>query len=257
MKKLDFEYQMDLSFSEKITEQRFQLKCLPQENSYQRVLDLKYSVSPVDSYFLQKDGYGNQIIVGNSMAKHQNFHFDIHGQVEIDFKQGYTESCHPMYNFMTALTKYSDDMAFLIPEEADFEKFFIQLTSNIYYSIKYQPNVTNNGTTAAQAIQLKKGVCQDFSHVFIAICHHLKYPARYVAGMLIGEGATHAWVEVYHDGKWYGYDPTNNRQINDNYIVLSKGRDYHDCIIDKGIFNAVHFSHQKMDVFVSVKEAKE
>ena len=40
---------------------------------------------------------------------------------------------------------------------------------------------------------------------------------------------------------YHGYDTTNNRMINDNYIVLSKGRDYRDCIIDKGIFNAVHF----------------
>lgn len=59
----------------------------------------------------------------------------------------------------------------------------------------------------------------------IAVCRHLHIPARYVAGMLLGEGATHAWAEIYFNGSWHAYDPTNNRIANKKYpkICLAPG----------------------------------
>lgn len=52
-------------------------------------------------------------------------------------------------------------------------------------------------------------MCQDESHVMIALCRLSGLTARYAAGFLYGEGESHAWVEVLHNGRWYGLDPTN------------------------------------------------
>jgi len=53
----------------------------------------------------------------------------------------------------------------------------------------------------------------------------------------VERGATHAWVEVYHDERWIGLDPTHNRMVDDNYITIAHGRDYRDCMLDIGIFS--------------------
>lgn len=53
----------------------------------------------------------------------------------------------------------------------------------------------------------------------------------------VERGATHAWVEVYHDERWIGLVPTHNRMVDDNYITIAHGRDYRDCMLDIGIFS--------------------
>lgn len=70
----------------------------------------------------------------------------------------------------------------------------------------------------------------------------------------MGEGTTHAWVEVYYKGFWVGVDSTNDRKVNEDYFKLAHGRDYNDCIIDKGFFTGN--SNQKQKVKVKVKELK-
>ncbi len=52
---------------------------------------------------------------------------------------------------------------------------------------------------------------------------------------LIGEGGSHAWVEVLHPHHYLrdicvanGWDPTRNRRIDADYLVVAIGRDYAD-----------------------------
>lgn len=89
----------------------------------------------------------------------------------------------------------------------------------------------------------------------IALCKYAGIPARYVVGLMIGEGSTHAWVEVYVDGGWYGLDPTNNLHIDDYYVKIAHGRDYDDCIVDKGQFNGI--TNQQQQVYVRVEDITE
>ena len=77
-------------------------------------------------------------------------------------------------------------------------------------------------------------------------------PARYVAGMMLGEGASHAWVEVWLDGGWQGMDPTNNRLADETYIKLTHGRDFGDGSIDRGRF--LGFAGQSQEICVKVEE---
>ena len=122
----------------------------------------------------------------------------------------------------------------------------------LYTRFQYIPGVTDIGTTAEQALELGKGVCQDYAHIMIAVMRQMGIPARYVNGLMIGEGATHAWVEIYTDGGWYGLDPTNNLHIDDYYIKLAHGRDYADCVVDKGIF--LGNASQEQKIYVNVEE---
>ena len=108
----------------------------------------------------------------------------------------------------------------------------------IFAEYNYQPGATHVSTHANEVIKKRKGVCQDFAHAMVAFCRSLKIPARYVSGYffdatrdhsLRGSEATHAWVEVFVEGHgWIGLDPTNNKVIDDTYIVLAVGRDYTD-----------------------------
>ena len=93
----------------------------------------------------------------------------------------------------------------------------------IYDEFVYAPGATDIHTAAETAMAQGKGVCQDYTHIFLALCRKAGIPARYVAGMMIGEGATHAWAELYLDGVWRGFDPTHNRFVDDVYISWPTG----------------------------------
>ena len=62
-------------------------------------------------------------------------------------------------------------------------------------------------------------------------------PARYVSGLPVGEGASHAWAEVWADGLWYGLDPTRGCAAHEGYLKLCVGRDYSDCPVERGVFS--------------------
>ena len=88
------------------------------------------------------------------------------------------------------------------------------------------------------------GVCQDFTHLFLAISRQAGWPARYVSGYLgparLGEttrGASHAWAEVCGpDGSWVGIDPTHGGPAGAQHLRLAVGRDYDDVAPHRGLF---------------------
>ena len=105
---------------------------------------------------------------------------------------------------------------------------------------------------------MKKGVCQDISHVMLGILRAKHIPARYVSGYLyvgensalVGDAASHAWVEVMVPGiGWVGLDPTNNVEALENHIRVGVGRDYGDVSPVQGVYRG---GSHKLDVKVSV-----
>ncbi len=120
-----------------------------------------------------------------------------------------------------------------------------RMTNFVRHFLFYETGVTFPSTTAQDVLALRKGVCQDFAHLFIAIMRTNGMPARYVSGYLnqemgfTGAMAMHAWVEVWIPGsEWMGMDPTNNNFTNENYIKVAHGADYSDCMPLKGIIRA-------------------
>jgi hypothetical protein len=116
-----------------------------------------------------------------------------------------------------------------------------RLNCEIKEFIQYQPGETTTQTTAQQALQQGKGVCQDFSHIMVGILRKQNIPARYVSGYLhIGNHAQgaqlHAWVEAYIPNLgWRAFDPANQLMEDEQYIKIAHGRDYTDCQSIKGV----------------------
>ena len=102
-------------------------------------------------------------------------------------------------------------------------------------------------TSGQKAWDAKRGVCQDFAHVALAILREAGIPARYVSGYLEtlpppgqkklqGSDASHAWFSVYSPTEgWYDFDPTNNKRPDQQYVTTAWGRDYADVAPLKGI----------------------
>ena len=121
-----------------------------------------------------------------------------------------------------------------------------QLNGDLFKAIEYSQKATRVDSPIDDAIRSRKGVCQDFSHVMIALVRNLGIPCRYVSGYLFPKtkleersalGATHAWLEAYiHNHGWIGFDPTNNELCGVRHIRTAVGTDYADVPPTKGVF---------------------
>lgn len=136
----------------------------------------------------------------------------------------------------------------------------LAIMRHIYAEFQYQPAATHVHTTMAEAMQLKRGVCQDFAHIMIGLCRSLKIPARYVSGYLYngpvdqlkGAQATHAWAEVFIPGAgWLGLDPTNNQPAGEHHVKTAVGRDYADVSPLRGTYHGTNQRHLTVEVLVS------
>ncbi len=114
------------------------------------------------------------------------------------------------------------------------------LCSWAHGAIEYGYGVTTVRTTAAEAAKGGHGVCQDFAHIMLALCRSAGLPARYVSGHLVGEGGSHAWVEVLTTDEngpaAIAFDPTHDRRTTQHYLTVAIGRDYADVAPTSGTF---------------------
>jgi len=110
----------------------------------------------------------------------------------------------------------------------------------VHGALSYAHGVTSVRTTAAEALAGGRGVCQDFAHVMLALCHLAGLPARYVSGHLLGQGGTHAWVDVITaragDAVAVAFDPCNGRRTGSGYVTVATGRDYSDVAPTSGSY---------------------
>jgi transglutaminase-like putative cysteine protease len=112
--------------------------------------------------------------------------------------------------------------------------------------LDYLPGTTSVYTSGLDALNEGKGVCQDFVHLSLMLLRDMGIPARYVSGYLhpkknavVGDtvdGRSHAWIQAWTGG-WWNYDPTNDSEINEQYVSVGVGRDYSDVSPLKGIYS--------------------
>ena len=119
------------------------------------------------------------------------------------------------------------------------------LTRGIYDSFEYESGITEVHSPIEHALSERRGVCQDFAHIMIAIARSWGIPTRYVSGYLYHKGsrdrsradATHAWVESYLPSLgWVGFDPTNNILPGERHVRAAVGRDYADVPPTRGTY---------------------
>jgi transglutaminase-like putative cysteine protease len=133
------------------------------------------------------------------------------------------------------------------------------LSAAVHEAMVYRPGVTDSATTAAQALALGAGVCQDKTHLFIAAARAAGVPARYIVGYLMDAEAplaeTHAWAEVHLEGLgWVGFDPTHQLCPTDAYVRLCSGLDADDAAPIRGSINGA--SEDRLTVSVEVAYAQ-
>lgn len=241
---LSFSYEMRSEFDRDITRHDFRLMCIPRGSLRQRVLRAVCEVSPYTWLSEDCDGFGNPCVYGAAGDHHRLFHVRVSGQVQTglaDFEE-YASENDGLFRFPSPMTMPGPNITHYfgrlrLPDEAGTSlaraRFYME---QLHRDFAYRSGVTDTATTAEQALAQGCGVCQDFAHLLTALCRLDGIPARYAAGMLTGEGQTHAWTEVLSGGRWYGLDPTHGRAVDCNYIKLSHGRDCRDCLVNRGLY---------------------
>ncbi|MGN0406655.1 MAG: transglutaminase family protein [Bacteroides sp.] len=276
MKRLKFRYSLKIEFDTPITQHSFTVRCTVPSDERQKVLCQNISILPKEFLCENTDSFGNVYFFGKAQEEHDLFEVVTEGTVLTGMSAGtkadeeyrlgmfvgqthYTSPDSKLKEFFKTLE--SADCKELSPENRKYSEGKLNLQKSLIImemlrkEFNYVPGVTDISTTASAAWQLRQGVCQDYAHIMLSLCRMAGIPCRYVAGMLIGEGLSHAWVEIEDGGMWYGLDPTNGTIVSEEHIKISHGRDYEDCLINQGVFTGT--AGQKQTVYVSVEEENE
>ncbi len=136
----------------------------------------------------------------------------------------------------------------------------LAISAAIGEAMEYMHGITGVHSTGAEAWGERKGVCQDITHITLGALREVGIPARYVSGYLhpvadaaVGvptTGESHAWVEWFSGG-WQGFDPTNNAEIGDRYVLVGRGRDYNDVPPLRGVYAGPFKSNLHVKVTVT------
>jgi transglutaminase-like putative cysteine protease len=140
-----------------------------------------------------------------------------------------------------------------------------ELNDAIYNTFAYEPQSTEVDSSIDEALEKRGGVCQDYSHIMIALVRGLGIACRYVSGYLFhrkngkadrsSQDASHAWIEaLLPELGWVGFDPTNNLVCGERHIRVAIGRDYADVPPTRGVFKGEADSELSVGVRVSLAD---
>jgi transglutaminase-like putative cysteine protease len=254
----------------------------PLQDAFQEVIlhELKVTANPQIS--IHKDYYGNDVGTFTLVEPHLTLTIDSSLEMqtrkrpepddsttaEKQWKQLLNEDIAFRFNEFLQIDLFGkrSDVVTLFQQKMDQELTPLQLTQHfadfIYKQFTYVKGITTVDSTLEEIWQHKSGVCQDFAHMLLAFLRMARIPSRYVSGYICphqngmrGEGATHAWVEVYiPNNGWIGVDPTNNCIVSDTHVRLAVGRHFNDCSPVKGTYRGGAEHHLHVSVTVSYED---
>lgn len=196
-----------------------------------------------------KDHFGNHVDLVSADPGAQKMVIVARGEVETGDPNGVFGRVYgraPLWLFRqsTELTEGDAaiaELARIIGREATVLDGLHALSKDVITAVPYEIGSTEADTTAAQALEIGKGVCQDHAHIFTAAARAAGLPARYVSGYLmmndrVDQAASHAWAEVHTDDLgWVGFDVSNGVSPDERYIRIAVGRDAHDAAPINGL----------------------
>lgn len=243
--KLMINHQTHYQYSETASNSIQYIKMIPQSGGHQRVHSWDLSIP--GKYDTQRDAFNNVWITSTQRYAYQQLTIMVQGIVEIDQEceiANQNSAIHPsVFLQPTSMTECNREMSAFAHEYVQHKTRdeLQNLAAAILEHIPYCPQVTEVHTPAAEVFKAHQqgGVCQDHSHVFIAMCRALGIPARYVSGYLYAPDmihlASHAWVEAYIEQTWYCFDISNQIFTPRSHIYVAMGRDYYDVAPIRGV----------------------
>ncbi len=255
------------------------IRLKPRNNECQRLISYKVKIYPESMTRDNIDIWLNPTSSFFIAEKHRELEVTSHAQVSVQrapyiYQIHYSDEMKNIFHsqlfkehylaylttsrFTTLLPYQLDEIVQAVGFTDNPVKFACDLMTYLYNTIAYDPYATTIDTTASEAWSIKRGVCQDYAHIMLGILRHMNIPARYISGYLyvgendnlIGDTATHAWVEVMIPGVgWIGLDPTNNVEVLENHINLCVGRDFRDVSPIVGVYQGgMHTLEVKVNV---------
>lgn len=225
--------------SEPVTHHTFLLRATPLAEPGQEPMRVSLTCKPGCRLAEGIDAQGNFVYQGNIEEKHTFFSFCSTGEVAVNARLQNLSECPPYYRFATPLTELKGELAeyfFANRLAAGALECAEHWMTKLKTDFHYEKGVTTTETSASEAWNLGSGVCQDFAHLLLTLLRAQGFGCRYVAGLMVGEGASHAWVEVFDGKGWVGVDPTHSRFCNENYVKISRGPDFSYCALERGVF---------------------
>ncbi len=257
MEEFDIEYYIENKYEFPVRKANFQLLVIPETNQQQIVTDLKFYCSESQEIHFLKNIFGFDAITYYISNPFTEFWFKLSAKVQKpEINPFYVSPLLPSDEYQlirsldfqidnqlflreTELTKMPSGIDYAFPEftgETQLFDYLLKLKSHLFSLLEYSPESTDVNTPIEKVLRIRKGVCQDYAHVFLSVCRQNKIPARYVSGYLnqgadfIGSSQLHAWVEaLIPELGWVGFDATNNLVVDHHYIKIAHGTDYRDC----------------------------
>src|SRR3984957_13011000 len=254
-------------YSAPVRESVMELRMQPRSEGPQTLRRFQIATNPRAQLYAYTDHLGNAVYHFNLLREHEELRIEAQAVVELGIFPQWPEKLDGLewgrYNNYNMTDDHFDMLgpskfARLSPELVTFMKIadlekpvgdpmtaIKTLTRAIYDSFEYESGITEVHSPIETALRERRGVCQDFAHIMIAIARAWGIPTRYVSGYMYHRGnkdrsgadATHAWVEVYLPSLgWVGFDPTNNIQAGERHIRAAVGRDYDDVPPTRGTF---------------------
>ncbi|MDQ3291467.1 MAG: transglutaminase family protein [Bacteroidota bacterium] len=259
----DISYHTKNTYEENVREAFYSFLIIPSNEETQAVLNLSFHNSLKAEVFHHSNLYGFEVTSLHTDKPFREFEFQMAATVvksALDLPIGGELSVEEEQSLVNRLDFYIDNHLFLgsAPythiedsyrsnllfrrEDQTILDYLTQLNESIHTMLEYDPEPTNVHTTVSEVLQLGRGVCQDYTHLFIGLARLNKIPCRYVTGYLnqginlSGTAVMHAWAEAFIPGfGWQGFDPTNNLLADIHYIKAAHGADYSDCSPIKGV----------------------
>ncbi|HEY1998903.1 transglutaminase family protein [Paraburkholderia sp.] len=238
-----------------------QLRLTPASGAAQSVR--RWSIDAPGKLDATFDAYGNVLHTLVLNKPHSEIRVHVSGEVDtiplVDGLLPDTAGAVPLEHFTCATRLTEADAA--VRELAESVPMLgspgglIVLAEQIVQRVQYRPGSTEVTSTAAEALALGKGVCQDHAHLMLACCRARGLPARYVSGYIepgdVPHGASHAWVDVWLSGVgWTSVDVTHASFASEIYCRLAAARDYEAAAPVRG--RRIGGLEEKLNVSVTV-----
>jgi transglutaminase-like putative cysteine protease len=270
----------NFQYAPAVRESVMEVRMQPRTDFRQRCLSFSLSIEPRANMMTYRDFYGNAVHNFDIPERHQSIEVTAQAIVDVlptreldpagveDWDELDHRVAETDYWEMMVPSHFATPSALLdkLAEELDLRRrgnpldLLRELNARLYEKFDYAPNTTEVDSPIDDALQSRRGVCQDFAHIMISLVRQLKIPCRYVSGYLYHEdksmdrspaGATHAWVEAYlGELGWMAFDPTNNLEGCDRHVRVALGRDYADVPPTRGIYKGD--AESELSVLVTV-----